>query len=152
MYASELLTRIRCDLDTIPKYISRIERERQEKRGDPSDVLTHLGDYNYATYVETCHRDSIEPDFPLDPGTVKECEDALGRYLDQNAPGNRDLKKYVTAISLYLVFIARRPLHPPDVAFSQEIRVTKRGESYVCTGKQRHGDNTDAICRFCVCQ
>lgn len=152
MYASKLLSRIRRDLDTIPEYIARIERERQEKREGPRGRHSLLGDYNYATYTEICHRDSIEPDLSIDPGAVKECEDALGRYLDRNAPGNRDLKRYVTAISLYLIFIARRPLHPPGVPFSQETRITKSGDSYVCTGKARYRSDPFSLCRFCVCR
>jgi uncharacterized protein (UPF0305 family) len=152
MYASGLLSRIRCDLDTIPEYLARIERERQEKREDPRGMLSLIGDYNYATYTEIRRRDSPEPDFPVDPGAVKECEDALGRYLDRNAPGNNDLKRYVTAISLYLIFIARRPLHPPDVAFSPDLRITKSGDFFICTGKARYRSDPFSVCRFCVCR
>lgn len=150
MYASELLSRIRRNLDTIPDYLARIERERLAKKEDPPGVLTLLGDYNYATYTEIRDRDFVKPNFPLDPGAVRECEEALDRYLDRYAPDNSDLKRYVTAISLYLVFIARMPLHPPGVGFLQEIRVTKK-EDYYCTGKRRYRDDPAAICRFCVC-
>ncbi|MFA5236549.1 MAG: DUF2115 family protein [Methanoregula sp.] len=152
MYASDLLTRIRCDLDTIPGYIARIERENRGKREDPPSAISHLGDYNYATYTEIRSRDPVEPDFPVDPGAVKECEEALGWYLERYAPGNSELKIYVTALSLYLIFIARRPLHPPGMAFSDTIRITKRGDYYYCTGKRRYQDDPAALCHFCICR
>lgn len=152
MYASDLLSRIRRDLDTIPEYTARIGQERQEKREGPPDVVSLLGDYNYATYTGIRGRNTVEPDFPLDPGRVNACEEALHRYLDRYAPGNRELKTYVTAISLYLVFIARKPLHPPGVEFSQGIRIIKREGAYICTGKARHLRDPDPLCRFCICR
>jgi|GEM_PF-494577 len=152
MYASDLLSRIRRDLDTIPDYIARIERERQEKREKPPRGLSLLRIYNYATYTDIRDRDSVEPDYPVNPGRVEECEEALHRYLDRQAPGNCELKTYVTAISLYLVFVARRPLHPPGMELPQGSRITKRENSYVCTGKARYLRDPDALCRFCICR
>ncbi|HVP96266.1 DUF2115 family protein [Methanoregula sp.] len=152
MYASELLSRIRCDLDTIPEYIARIERERQAVREDPPGTFTLLGDYNYATYTEIRGRCAVDPDFAIDPGAVKECEDVLDRYLERYAPGNENLKHYVTALSLYLAFIEQRPLHPPGVPFSDDIRIVKRGDGYYCTGKRRYRDDPAALCRFCICK
>ena len=152
MYASALLSRIRRDLDTIPEYTARIGQERQEKRVGPPDVVSLLGDYNYATYTGIRGQNTVEPDFPLDPVRVNACEEALHRYLDRYAPGNRELKTYVTAISLYLAFIARRPLHPPGVELSQGIRITKREDAYLCTGKARYLRDPDSLCRFCICR
>lgn len=152
MYASDLLSRIRRDLDTIPEYIARIGWERQENHEGPPDVVSLLGNYNYATYTGIRGQNTVEPDFPLDPGRVNECEEALHRYLDRYAPGNRELKTYVIAISLYLVFIARMPLHPPGAELSQGIRITKREDAYICTGKARYLRNPDSLCRFCICR
>jgi len=151
MYASDLLARISRDLDTIPDYIARIERARQEKKEGSAGVLSHLGDYNYATYTEIRSQNFVEPDFSIDPKRVKECELALARYLDRHAPGNRELKIYVTAISLYLAFLARRPLHPPGTS-SGEIHIIKRGDEYHCTGKRKYRDDPGALCRFCICR
>ena len=151
MYASDLLSRIHRDLDGIPEYTARIGQERQEDRKTSPGVLSCLGDYNYATYTGIRGQNTVEPDFPVDPGRVEECEEALARYLDRHAPGNRELKTYVTAISLYLVFIAQRPLHPPGTAYG-EIRITKRGDEYHCTGKRKYRDDSGALCRFCICR
>ncbi|MGB8220518.1 MAG: DUF2115 family protein [Methanoregula sp.] len=152
MYASGLLIRIRRDLDTLSGYIARIEQERLVKREDPSGIPAYLGEYNYATYTEIRNRASVEPDFPLDSRIVKECEEALDRYLETYAPGQPDLKRYVTALSLYLIFIAHRPLHPTDLPISDHIRIVKRGNWYYCTGKRRYRDDPLSLCCFCVCR
>ena len=152
MNASELLSRIHRDLSSLPEYIARIERVQQAGAKDPSRILSILGDYNYATYTEICYRYEVSPDFKIDPTTVEEFENALDVYLDTYAPGKTDLKCYVTNISLYLTFIAKRPLHPPGVPFSDEIRIVKNGDFYYCSGKKRFLDDPSSICRYCICK
>jgi len=152
MNASGLLSRICRDLRNLPEYIARIERERQAVGKDPSGVLSLLGNYNYATYSEICGRERISPDFEIDPTIVEEFENALDVYLDTYAPGKTDLKRYVSNISLYLTFIVKRPLHPPGVPFSENIRIVKNGDLYYCSGKKRFLDDPSSICRYCVCR
>lgn len=152
MNASGLLSRIRHDLGNLPEYIARIEREQQAGGKDPSGVLSLLGDYNYATYTEICNLYEVSPDFKIDPTTVDEFENALDRYLDTYAPGKTDLKRYISNISLYLTFIAKRPLHPPGVPFSDEIRIVKNGDFYYCSGKRRFLDDPFSLCHYCVCR
>jgi uncharacterized protein (UPF0305 family) len=152
MNASGLLFRIRRDLRNLPEYIARIERERQAAEKDHSGVLALLGNYNYDTYTEICHHYEVAPDFRIDLSTVEEFENALNVYLDTYAPGKTDLKRYVSDISLYLTFIAKRPLHPPGVSFSDEIRIVKNGDYYYCSGKTRFLDDPSSLCRYCVCR
>ncbi len=152
MNASGLLSRIRSDLGNLSEYIARIERERQAGGKDPSRVPSILGDYNYATYTEICHRYEVSPDFRIDPTTVEELENTLDKYFDTYAHGKTDLKRYVSNVSLYLTFIAKRPLHPPGVQFSDEIRIVKKGDYYYCSGKKWFLDDPSSICRYCVCR
>lgn len=152
LLASELMTRICRDLEGVPVYIA--ETKKAYRAADRSSVagIAALGKYNYETCTEILSRDCIIPDFPLDPAAVRTFEDAISRYLDTYAPGKPDLKRYVTAISLYLTFIAKKPLHPPDVAFSDEISITRDGNGYICTGKRRFIRDPGSLCRFCVCK
>jgi uncharacterized protein (UPF0305 family) len=152
MNASGLLNRIRGDLGNLSEYIAWIERVRQAGGKDPSGIISLLGDYNYTTYTEICHRDGVSPDFKLDPATVEEFENAMDVYLTTYAPGKADLKCYVSNISLYLTFIAKRPLHPPGVPFSDEIRIVKNGDFYYCSGKKQFLDDPSSLCRYCVCR
>jgi len=152
MNASELLSRIRRDLGDIPDYIARVEQEKQVRGKDPSRMLSILGDYNYSTYTEICHRNGVSPDFKIESTTVEEFETALDWYFDTYAPGKIDLKRYVSNISLYLTFIAKRPLHPPEVPFSDDIRIVKNRDFYYCSGKKRFLEDPSSICRYCVCR
>jgi len=149
MNASELLYRIRHDLGDIPEYIARIE---QEQRAGSSGILSLLGDYNYAVYTEICSRETISLDFEIDSTPVEKFENALNRYLDIYAPGKKDLKCYVLNISLYLTFIAKKPLHPPGVQFSDDIHIVKDGDFYYCSGKRRFLKDPFSLCRYCVCR
>lgn len=152
MKASELFLRIRRDLEDLSAYTSRIEEERLIRAGDSPGVLTYLGDYNYATFVEIRNRDEISPDFEIDCVIVEEFRHVLDRYLDTYAPEAADLKRYVSNISLYLTFIAKRPLHPPEVPFSGDSSIVKRGESFYCSGKRRFIGDDPSLCRYCACR
>jgi uncharacterized protein (UPF0305 family) len=151
MKASELFSQIRRDLTEISGYIAQIEDTRRACARDPPRTLTYLRDYNYATCTEILSRDMIAPEFEIDSDTLEQFSFALGHYLDKYAPGKKDLKRYVSNISLYLTFIAKRPLHPPDKPFFEDIRIVKNGELYGCTGKRRFLEDPSALCRYCVC-
>jgi uncharacterized protein (UPF0305 family) len=152
MKASELFSQIRGDLIEVSGYIAQIEEARRTRARDPPGTLTYLGDYNYATCTEILSRDVITPDFRIDRGSVEKFELALDRYLDTYAPGNKELKRYASSVSLYLTFIAKKPLHPPEVPFSEEICIVKNGEFYYCSGKARFLQDPSSLCRYCVCR
>jgi len=139
-------------MDDVSGYIAETERARRSSDGRSAATLRHLGDYNYTAYREILDLDGIAPDFEIDPRTVEEFEQILHRYLDTYAPGREDLKKYIVGVSLYLTFIAKRPLHPPGVPFSDEIRVERKRDSYYCSGKRRFLNDPSSCCRFCVCR
>lgn len=151
MKASELLTKIREDLSTIPGYIAEIEMARSNRSGT-MDSPQHLLDYTYATYKEIKNRDSVEPDFDLDATAVQNFENDLAHYLDTYAPGKENLKTYTSAISTYLTFISKKPLHPPDMPFSDEFHIVKNGESYYCDGKKKFKNDPRALCSYCICK
>ena len=139
-------------MDDVSGYIAEIERARRSGGGESAATLRYLGDYNYSAYREILDLDRIAPDFEIDPLAVEEFEQTLHRYLHTYAPGREDLKNYIAGISLYLTFIAQRPLHPPGVPFSEEIRVEQRREFFYCSGKRRFLNGPSSCCRFCVCR
>ena len=152
MHASELLTKIRHYLDEIPEYIAEIEMVRKTSDMPSSGSLHYLWDHNYAAYNEIKTRDRIEPDFEINPILVEKFEHDLKQYLDTYAPGKKDLKLYISAISLYLTFIAKKPLHPPDVPFSENFHIVKKGESFYCSGKGRFIRDPGSLCHYCICR
>jgi len=152
MNALELFTRIRHELDEISGYIAECEKARRSCDQKSPGMPGYLEDYNYATCHELLNLDTIRPDFEIDSLIVEEFEHTLDLYLDTHAPGKKDLKRYITSLSLYLTFIAKRPLHPPGVPFSKEIRIVKKGEFFYCSKKRRFLADPSSCCRFCVCR
>jgi uncharacterized protein (UPF0305 family) len=111
MKASELFRKIKKDLETISEYTSRVERKLQ---GDDDIRLKSsiMARYNYDNLVEILRRDGVDPDYEIDDDKLADFQLRIGHYLETYAPGEPDLKSYITGISTYLAFIAKRPLHP----------------------------------------
>lgn len=72
--------------------------------------------------------------------------------MDENAPGQRDLKEYIRIISTYLTFIAKEPLHPPGMFVNEKQKIFKRDNIYYCPGKSTHILEEMSLCKYCVCR
>ncbi len=76
--------------------------------------------------------------------------DSVNGYMDTYAPGQGDLKNFIRILSLYKTFIAKLPLHPPEMQLPGGGKVYQKGKDYFCTVKQRHIHDKDSLCRFCT--
>jgi|SRR5208283_874919 len=115
MNASELLSHIRHDLGDITDYIARVEQEKLARAKDPPGMLSHLGDYNYATYTEICHRNGVSPDFKIESTTVEEFKSALDGYRSDDPPDSIQFPGFVSGQSGTPVFsrlLQNSPLFP----------------------------------------
>lgn len=74
----------------------------------------------------------------------------INGYMDQYAPGQADFKDYVRVLSLYKTFIAKLPLHPPEMQIPGGGKIYQKGKNYFCTAKQQHIHDEDSLCRFCT--
>jgi uncharacterized protein (UPF0305 family) len=86
----------------------------------------------------------------LDPDLIEEFSSRLDAYMDKHAPDRADLKKYVRVVSLYLTFIAEKPLHPPDLLMLGIDRGISRNGEYYCSGPESQKNETIFMCRYCV--
>ncbi|MBQ8974217.1 MAG: DUF2115 family protein [Oscillospiraceae bacterium] len=90
----------------------------------------------------------ISEDFPIDSASVEALEALLEEYLDRYMSDKPEGHKWIIISSLYLCFIARKPMHPIDIV---GIRTAQEGGKtvYYCPAKTSgKGD----ICSFCVCR
>ena len=76
--------------------------------------------------------------------------DCINGYMDKYAPGQADFKDYIRILSLYKTFIAKMPLHPPDMQIPGGGKIYKKGKDYFCTAKQQHIHDEESMCRFCT--
>ncbi len=151
MKASELFRKIKKDLETISEYISHVERKLQGD-DDIRSKSSIMARYNYDNLVEILRRNDIGPDYEIDDDRLADFQFRIGHYLDTYAPGESDLKSYIAGISVYLAFIAKRPLHPTGLESGNGPLIVKNGDSYYCSGKRRFINDEQSLCKFCVCK
>lgn len=74
----------------------------------------------------------------------------VNAYMDKYAADQEEFKDYIRILTLYKTFIAKLPLHPPEMQLPGNGKVYQKGKSYFCTAKQQYIHDEDALCRFCV--
>ncbi len=67
-------------------------------------------------------------------------------------PGNAGFKDYVRTVSVYLVFIARMPLHPPGMRFAGGKEIALVEGIWRCPGKREFVGDPASLCKYCVCR
>lgn len=150
MKASELFRTVKNDLETLSEYTSHVERKLQDT--DKRSISSIMTWYNYDNLVEILSRDDNDLDFEIDDSKLQDFQLHIGHYLDTYAPGESDLKVYITGISVYLAFIAKRPLHPPGLESGNGPHIVKNGNSYYCSGKRLFINDDKSLCKYCVCK
>ena len=73
--------------------------------------------------------------------------ETLRVYLSEYMAEQPEGWKYIILASLYLVFIAGRPMHPFD-RLGIEVVETDGGLAYLCPAKSAQ---VDSACSYCVC-
>ncbi|MBD5152363.1 MAG: DUF3786 domain-containing protein [Oscillibacter sp.] len=93
-------------------------------------------------------RDASAPAGEVDPERAEGMYEALRAYLTEYMAEQPSGWKYVFLASLYLVFLAGRPMHPVD---RMEIKVaeSENGTVYTCPQKSAL---PGTVCDWCVCK
>lgn len=116
------------------------------------DVSHAMSKYDLDIFHEILETDGIGSDHRIDSQELGRFTLQIDRYMDAQAPGQVQLKKYIRIISTYLVFIARRPLHSPDIAFFGNSKIVKKNNAYYCPAKSVYIKEKDSLCKYCVCK
>ncbi|MGX8694678.1 MAG: DUF2115 family protein [Methanobrevibacter sp.] len=146
MKASKLLNIIRQNLKDYP--IDYLKNKAVDERyRDP--LVKKLAKYNSSVYDEIYEAD-IEDDFEIKDKIIKNIQSDIGFYFDRYAPGDEETREFTKYISLYLVLIAKKPLHP----FSENNRddVYFFNGDYYCKGRARYIHDKKSLCRYCICK
>lgn len=117
-----------------------------------SDVSHAMSKYDLDIFHEILSIEDVETDHKIDRQKLDDFTLQIDRYMDAQAPGQDQLKKYIRIISTYLVFIARRPLHSPDIAFFGDSKITEENGNYFCPAKRVYIKDQDSLCKYCVCK
>jgi uncharacterized protein (UPF0305 family) len=106
--------------------------------------------YNDEAFLEITDPETKVVAREIDNDAIAELESALDGYMDAYAPDQPDLKKYIKLVSLYLAFVARRPLHPPRIIAPESTRGAATINRRYCAVGKRDADERFPICRHCV--
>jgi uncharacterized protein (UPF0305 family) len=107
--------------------------------------------YDYWAFNELLNNDQSH-DGTVDDAVLAGFRELIDRYMDANAPGNAAFKDYVRTVSVYLVFIARLPLHPSGMKFAGGKEIALVEGTWRCPGKKEFARDPLSLCRYCICR
>jgi uncharacterized protein (UPF0305 family) len=134
----------------IKRYKARVNPENKYYSNFAEDPLQLLiSDYNRENFHEII-KSSRDCNFNIKDEELKDLENYVDNYFILYGTDDKDLKEFIKIIIIYLVFIAKKPLHPPGIKFPHGKTVYKKGDSYYCTGKSVYLKDEYSLCKFCI--
>ena len=146
MKATELLEKIRENLKDYP--IDYLKRKATDDRY-PDSITKRLAIYNSSIYDEIYEK--IEEDYEIKDSVIKNIEDDVDYYFSVYDPGDIETRDFTRELSLYLVLIAKKPLHPFGDNSAKDDIFLENGE-FKCKNRIIHIKDERSLCRYCVCK
>jgi uncharacterized protein (UPF0305 family) len=138
------------------EYLRRINEKETDGTQSPRGSLQYniecLARYNRKKFTELKDRDCPDISEEIDIRKLEDFTFRINKYMDENAPRQRDLKEYTHIISTYLTFIAKEPLHPPGMYVNENQTIFENGGIYYCPAKSKHILEEMSLCKYCVCR
>ena len=147
MKASELLLRLKIDMK---HYESKVRHDNNCLNRNYMSIKCIMSNYNLKNFNEILSLSPEGLDYEINDEELRDLENRIDHYFKLYAPDDEEFKKFTKIISIYLTFIAEKPLHPPGIEFSDGTRVHKEGYIYYCTGKKLHLKEDYSLCKYCV--
>ncbi|MGZ7048393.1 MAG: DUF2115 family protein [Methanobacterium sp.] len=148
MKSSQLFLKIKKDIE---RYKSKVVFNGKVKDGNVNSVRHIMSKYNQDNFNEIINLSFHELDDEIDDEELNDFEMRIDCYFNLFAP-DEEFKEFIKNISLYLTFIAKKPLHPPGIVFSNGSRVYKKQDIYYCTGKSISIKDKLSLCKYCACK
>jgi len=161
MKTSQLLLKLKCCM----------EKYKPMQDSSKKDSLNQtMSRYNLENFNEIVNSSFNGLDEEVDEEKLKDLQNRIDHYFSLYAPDDEDFKEFIKAISVYLIFIAKKPLHPPGIVFSNGAFKISDFESpqtqpkvltegvyekegvYYCTGKRIFMKDKLSLCKYCVCK
>jgi len=154
MKTSQLLEKIKKDLK---KYQEIMKKEPADFKlnklpGEVKDIHKTMSQYNQDNFPEIMNSPSEDYNGEVDVEDLKDMEARIDHYFQLHGSGDDEFKEFIKGISIYLTFIARKPLHPPGITFSNKTTVYETDGVFYCTGKKMFIRDELSLCKYCICQ
>jgi uncharacterized protein (UPF0305 family) len=145
MKTSELLLKLKKEAELYKKIV------KASGKSDNS-INSIMSRYNYENFQEILTSSINREDEDVDDLMVEDLKMRIDNYFSLYAPEDEAFREFIKIISTYLVFVAKKPLHPPGTVFEDGSRVYKREDRYICTGKRKFMAEELSLCGYCICR
>ncbi|AFV05303.1 MULTISPECIES: DUF2115 domain-containing protein [Dehalobacter] len=111
-----------------------------------------MSNYNLSNYFEIIRKENVNNPEDINPHLIEDFSNRIEIYMDENAPGQIDLKQYIRIISTYLAFISKKPLHPLGMIMQGTEKIIKQNDKYYCPMRRAQIKGKLSLCIYCVCR
>ena len=127
-------------------------KPKMQDSGEKDSLNQTMSRYNLENFNKILNSSCNGLDEEVDEEKLKDLQNRIDYYFRLYAPDDEDFKEFIKAISIYLTFIAKKPLHPPGIVFSNGEGVYEKEGVYYCTGKRIFMNDKLSLCKYCVCK
>ena len=145
MKAEELLKIIKNEIKDYP--IDYLKNKAEDDRY-PDSATKRLAKYNSEIYDEIFSL-KLNENFTVKDNIVENLKKDIDLYFEKYG-GDDDLRNFTKYISLYLVLIAKKPLHPFSEDKTYDVQLLNG--TYYCKGRIKYIHDENSLCRYCVCK
>ena len=147
MKSNELLSELKHEISMFkPRIKSSVGDSGQNL--DPLNRM--MSRYNQENFNEIINTTADRLDSEINEEKLDDFKARIDNYFDTYAPNQEEFKEFIRIISIYLSFIAKKPLHPPGIKFSNGFGVYLEGDSYYCSAKKVFIKDKLSLCKYCV--
>ena len=137
---------------SIKPYQSKIKAKETLISGENNSIHNTMSEYNLENFNEIINSSYEGSDDEVDENELDDFKMCIDNYFDLYAPDDKEFREFIKIISIYLTFIAKKPLHPPGILFSNGATVYQNKDSYHCTGKSVFIKDDHSLCNYCICK
>ncbi|TWH51923.1 DUF2115 family protein [Sporomusa sp. KB1] len=153
MNSWELFLALKGEADNIDsEYLTQVNEydEKQSPLGSAQYIIQSVAKYNLEIFSEIKNRNCVIMSEEIDSNKLEDFTLRINQYMDDHIPDQPDFKEYIRIISTYLTFVARKPLHPPGMLFSDNQKIIEQDNNYYCPAKSKYILSDRSLCEYCI--
>jgi uncharacterized protein (UPF0305 family) len=137
---------------SIKPYQSKMKARETLISSENNSIHNTMSKYNLENFNEIINSSYEGSDDEVNENELDDFKMCIDNYFDLYAPDDKKFREFIKIISIYLTFIAKKPLHPPGILFSNGATVYQSENSYHCTGKSDFIKENHSLCKYCLCK
>lgn len=132
------------------QYKSKVKHNKSSFNREDSSKQNIMSKYNLKTFNEIIYSSYEELHDEVNEDELKDLENRINNYFSLYSPYDEEFREFIKIISLYLIFIAKKPLHPSGIKFSNGTTIYKKDDIFYCTGKKDFIKDELSLCKYCI--